>query len=432
MAGTIGVTTAMPAAEPASDAAPVMACAECGLLQRLPPLTPGTSADCPRCGAELRSRPRNDIDLPLHLYVAALVLFVLANSFTFMVFEMEGRQQANHLFSGVLEFFRQGLWELGTLVLLVSIVIPLTKILASLYVLVPLHYGHRLPAMGRMFRWVRTLHPWAMMEVYLLGVLVAYTKLITLADIHLGVALYAFGGLIIVMTVAEWCLEPHAVWDRLGPPQPTAPDVAGASRAVIACHACDLLARAPAAAHGAPPKCPRCDAALHRRLPDSINRTWALLITAAVLYIPANVYPVMTVISFGRGDPDTILSGIVKLIAAGMWPLAALVFFASVTVPVLKLLGLAFLLVSVQRRWRGRLRERTRLYRIVEAVGRWSMIDIFMISILIALVQLGSIATIEPGVGAISFAAVVVITMIAATCFDPRLMWDFAGMNHDR
>jgi paraquat-inducible protein A len=112
--------------------------------------------------------------------------------------------------------------------------------------------------------------------------------------------------------------------------------------------------------------------------------------------------------------------------------LAALVFFASVTVPVLKLLGLAFLLVSVQRRWRGRLRERTRLYRIVEAVGRWSMIDIFMISILIALVQLGSIATIEPGVGAISFAAVVVITMIAATCFDPRLMWDFAGMNHDR
>lgn len=163
---------------------------------------------------------------------------------------------------------------------------------------------------------------------------------------------------------------------------------------------------------------------MHHRKPDSLNRTWALVITAFVLYIPANVFPVMTVISFGRGQPDTILSGVKELIHAGMWPLALLVFFASITVPMMKLWGLVFLLLSVQRKWSWRLRDRTLLYRIIESVGRWSMIDIFMISILIALVKLDAIATIEPGIGATSFAGVVIITMIASMMFDPRLMWD--------
>jgi paraquat-inducible protein A len=137
----------------------------------------------------------------------------------------------------------------------------------------------------------------------------------------------------------------------------------------------------------------------------------------------------MTVVSFGSGEPDTIISGVRHLIASGMWPLAALVFFASITVPVLKLLSLVVLLIATQCRSRWRLRERTALYRIVESIGRWSMIDIFMLSILVALVRLGSIASIEPGAGALAFAAVVVITMIAAMAFDPRLMWDSAGEN---
>jgi paraquat-inducible protein A len=137
----------------------------------------------------------------------------------------------------------------------------------------------------------------------------------------------------------------------------------------------------------------------------------------------------MTVISFGQGEPSTILGGVVHLFAVGMWPLALLVFFASVTVPVLKLAGLVYLLAATQRRSRRRLRDRTVLYRIVEAVGRWSMIDIFMLAILVALVQLGSIATITPGAGALSFAAVVVLTMIAAMTYDPRLAWDAAGRN---
>ncbi|MGH7090148.1 MAG: paraquat-inducible protein A, partial [Stellaceae bacterium] len=191
------------------------------------------------------------------------------------------------------------------------------------------------------------------------------------------------------------------------------------------CPVCGLLA--PLASDR--PHCPRCRAALHRRKPDSIVRCWALVITAAILYVPANLYPIMTVISFGAGAPDTILSGVKHLMQAGMWPLALLVFFASITVPVLKIGGLALLLVATQRGTRCRLRDLTRLYRIIEAVGRWSMIDLFMLSILVALVRFGAIASVAPGIGALSFAAVVVLTMVAATSFDPRLLWDEAGEN---
>lgn len=190
------------------------------------------------------------------------------------------------------------------------------------------------------------------------------------------------------------------------------------------CHACHQLSRIPPLLSEGEAICPRCEAHLHLRKPNSISRTWALLIAAYILYIPANLLPVMTVISFGKGEADTILSGVKELIHAGMLPIALLVFFASITVPVLKLLALTYLLLSVQYKSQWRPRERTKLYRMTEVVGRWSMIDIFMISILIALVKLDAVATIEPGPGAISFAAVVILTMFAAMSFDPRLIWD--------
>ena len=193
---------------------------------------------------------------------------------------------------------------------------------------------------------------------------------------------------------------------------------------MVGCHACGLLSRARAATGGSQPRCPRCGAALHPRKPNSVTRTWALVLTAFILYIPANVLPVMTVVHFGKGEPDTILSGVKAFIDADMWVLALLVFFASVTVPMLKLCGLTFLLISVQRRSHWRPKDRTVLYRIIESVGRWSMIDIFMISILIALVKLGRVATIEAGPGAIFFAAVVITTIFASMSFDPRLIWD--------
>jgi paraquat-inducible protein A len=163
---------------------------------------------------------------------------------------------------------------------------------------------------------------------------------------------------------------------------------------------------------------------LHQRKPNSIARTWALILAALIFYIPANVLPITTTTSMGKAQADTIMSGVIYFMATGSWAIALVIFIASVFVPLLKLLVLSYLLISVQRKSNWRPHDRTRLYLITEVVGRWSMLDIFVVTILVALVKLGSLAAIEAGPAAVFFAGVVVITMFAAMSFDPRLIWD--------
>jgi paraquat-inducible protein A len=170
--------------------------------------------------------------------------------------------------------------------------------------------------------------------------------------------------------------------------------------------------------------CPRCDSHLHARLPDSLQRTTALLLSGFLLYIPANIYPIMTVSRFGVGEPHTIAGGIIELIHSNMIPIALLVLVASIIVPLLKLLGISLLLLCAHFRWQINTRLWTTMYRVIAFVGRWSMLDIFMISILVDLVDLGGVASIIAGPAATAFAAVVVLTMFAAKNFDPRLLWD--------
>ena len=189
---------------------------------------------------------------------------------------------------------------------------------------------------------------------------------------------------------------------------------------MVACHRCHLLCRQTSG----PAECPRCGASLHSRKPNSIARAWALVLAAAVFYIPANVLPITHTTSLGMVQSDTIMSGVIYFIHSGSWPIALVIFIASVFVPLLKLLILSGLLISVQRRWQWRPVDRTRLYRLTEAIGRWSMLDIFVVTILVALVHLGALANIAAGPGALFFAAVVVVTMFAAEAFDPRLIWD--------
>jgi paraquat-inducible protein A len=197
--------------------------------------------------------------------------------------------------------------------------------------------------------------------------------------------------------------------------------------ATLACSACSLLCRRPDDVGDGKLHCPRCLGELRHRKPNSLQRTWALLITAAILYVPANYFPVMKITILGKTEADTILSGVEALFASGMWEIGTLIFFASITVPLLKILGLGTLLISVHRRSEWSPAETTKMYRIIEYVGRWSMIDMFMLSILVALVQLGAVATIDPGIGATCFASVVVLTMFAASSFDPRVLWDEKG-----
>ncbi|QVN02370.1 paraquat-inducible protein A [Pseudomonas rhodesiae] len=177
--------------------------------------------------------------------------------------------------------------------------------------------------------------------------------------------------------------------------------------------------------------CSRCGALVHARRPDSLTRTWALLITAALLYIPANMLPIMTVNSLGQGDPSTIMAGVIQLVQHGMYPIAAVVFIASILVPTFKLVGIGLLLFSVQRHQPLSAQQRIVMYRFIEFIGRWSMLDIFVIAILVAVVNFGRLASVEPNLGAAAFASVVILTMLAAVTFDPRLIWDNTESDDD-
>jgi paraquat-inducible protein A len=202
-------------------------------------------------------------------------------------------------------------------------------------------------------------------------------------------------------------------------------------KSLVSCHNCHLVSKATAVHGKGTMMCPRCGSVLHQRKPRSLSRTWALVIAAFIFYIPANVLPITKVTSLGHAQSDTIMSGVIYFLLTGMWPIALVIFTASIFVPLVKLLILTFLLISVDRKWQWRPRDRTRLYRITEAIGRWSMTDVYVVTILVALVRLGALANVEAELGAIFFAAVVVSTMFAAMSFDPRLIWDAMETNHE-
>ena len=203
-----------------------------------------------------------------------------------------------------------------------------------------------------------------------------------------------------------------------------------AAKGLVSCLTCHLLLRP--ASHTAPGYCPRCGAALVQRRRHSIQYTWALVIAAAICYIPANVLPVLATTALGTTESDTIIGGVVFLYQTGSWPLALIVLVASVMIPLGKLVALAYLLVSVQRGSVKNQHDRARIYRLVEFIGRWSMLDVFVDTFTVALVQLQPLMSVQPGLGVVFFMAVVVLTMLAAQSFDPRLIWDAASQRNGR
>jgi paraquat-inducible protein A len=395
-------------------------CPGCGLFQTVPALTPGETAQCVRCPTILRRTTRHRVDHVIALTLTAFILLVVMCSTTLMSVETSGIRRTADLFSGPEELVRQNMGELAVVIIFVTVVAPLIRLVSTLYVLVRLHATSPPSHLRRVFAWAERLRPWSMLEVFVFGVFVAYVKLGDLVTIGLAAGVYALLALTFVLIWMDSALDREAVWERLfrGNLRLGSPGLTGA----IGCETCGLVS----VPRPDEPRCPRCDSTLHERKPNSVARTWALVIAAAILYIPANYYPVLSVVQLGAGQPSTILGGVEELVTARQYPLAALVFFASIAVPMLKLFGLSIMLITIQIGRTGWLRDRTRLYHIVRFIGRWSMIDIFMESLLGALVAFGSVITIEPGAGALAFCAVVILTMFAADTFDPRLMWDAA------
>lgn len=206
--------------------------------------------------------------------------------------------------------------------------------------------------------------------------------------------------------------------------------LSAAQAGLVACETCRLLSRPARAAD--PGHCARCGARLEWRRPHSVQYAWALLTAAAICYVPANLLPVLKTNTLTGSDTDTIMSGVVFLYTSGSWPLALIVLVASVMIPLGKLVALAYLLISVQRGSDASNRDRTRLYRMIEFIGRWSMLDVFVDTFTVALVQLDPLMSVQPGPGVVFFMAVVVLTMLAVAAFDPRLIWDAGRGREDR
>ncbi len=400
-------------------------CPGCGRFQMLPKLAPDMIALCERCPVVLRRARLHTHDRSIALNLAALVLLVILSTTTLMSVQTAGLQLEAGLFSGPVELVHRGMASVAAVVVFVTVMAPAAKLAGTLYVLIRMHQRQPPRHLRRVFAWVERLAPWSMLEVFVFGVFVAYVKLGDLVKIRLEPGVYTLMILTFLLAWADGALHRSAVWERLGGTLKTAPIPPRAlvSGRAIGCETCGLVS-IPKTRHA---PCPRCASALHPRKPNSVARTWALLLAASLMYVPANYFPVLTVMQLGAGIPSTILGGVEELVSSHMYPLAALVFFASIAVPMLKLVGLSALLIMTQTGNANWLARRTRLYQIICWIGRWSMIDIFMEALLGALVHFGNVITIEPGFGAVAFCAVVILTIFAAESFDPRLMWDTAA-----
>jgi paraquat-inducible protein A len=405
-----------------------VACPDCGLVQRLPALKGWHFAECGRCLRLLAGPAVGRVDAPLALALSALLFLVPATTAPLLSVASHGAERTCWLTSGIVGLWQQGFASLAVIVAAFAVVFPYVYLATLIFVLAALRLGAR-AYLGAVFRWLMTLRPWMMLEIFLVGCFVAYSRLRLVVGVHVLAGgwclMAATAALLLVLTQLDertvWELLPvrHARRQTLWHWGRRTSDRRELDQA-IACTACELLvtgARAGVA-------CPRCDATLHHRKPYAFRVTAALVIAAFLLYIPANALPVLTLVSFGDEQSNTIITGVLELIHNRLWPLAIIVFLASIVVPLLKLCGLTWMLLATVDGSPRTLVARTRFFRFIDTVGSWSNIDVFVASVLVGLLQFGAIAQARAGAGLVAFAAVVVLTMIATRTFDTRLMWD--------
>lgn len=398
------------------------------MLHQRRPVRPREKARCVRCQAILYRGIYSDASRMAAITLAAIFTFLIAQFFPIVELEVNGYSSSATLLGAIRVMWQEQMQLVAIVVFLFTILLPAVELGSLLYVTLALRKGYRPPGFDHLLRAVGLARRWGMTEVLMIGILITIVKMTSLAQVLVQPGLFAFGALTLMLAIVV-SFDPKILWnigEHLPGPrriaQQTFRYAALAGKPLIDCHSCGLVAvRDMRSRHQ---DCQRCGATLHRRRPDSVGRTWAFLLAATILYIPANLLPVMYTASlFGKED-DTIISGVVYFWTSGSPALAVIIFIASIVVPVLKLASLSLLAFTAQRRSRWRPLQRTMLYRIVEFVGRWSMLDIFVITLTVALVRFQSLAVITAGPGAMAFCAVVVLTMFAAMQFDPRLIWD--------
>ena len=319
-------------------------------------------AQCGRCSTTLHRTNTHSLDYSFALTFASLVLLIIMCTTTLMSVQTAGIAHSAYLFSGPAELVRRNMAELAVAVVFVTVVAPLGKLIGTLYVLIRLQSAEPPFHVRRVFALTERLRPWSMIEVFVFGVFVAYVKLGDLVHITLDAGVYALMALTVLVIWADSALDREAIWERLRGQDlagHTATSAVGLASEAVGCRG--LWPREHVRGRRTTVLALRYSAA-SAQARQAVARTWALVLAAAALYVPANYFPVLTVMQLGAGSPSTIIGGVEELVASGMYPLALLVFFASIAVPMLKLVGLTIMLVATQTGRSGSLRDRTKLY----------------------------------------------------------------------
>ncbi|MCX2523947.1 paraquat-inducible protein A [Larsenimonas rhizosphaerae] len=411
---------------------PLRACTECDLISEIPRLSPGEAAHCPRCNHVMAQRHNKPATHVVAYALAALVALGISLPFTFISFEANGVLRQMGLTEAATTLLAEHYELLSLLIWSTIIVLPGLYLLISIYLHLGPLWGYTPLARRWLGRLLKRMQPWMMADVFLIGVLVSMVKVLALASIGFGTSFWAYVAFVVLMLKTSNVMDHDWLWTFIaGPDRPIRHAIAGrtgASQGMTGCTVCHAINDL---GTGKKPRCRRCDERLHMRRPHSIQATMALLLTAVLLYIPAMLLPIMTVSTLGDRSPQTVIAGVLHLIGSGDWPIALIIFVASVVIPIAKIMALTWLCWKVYRPRPWRPHVRHRLYFMTEVIGRWSMIDVFVVALLVALVQLGAIMEVYPGAGVIAFASVVVITMMAAMRFDPRLLWDELSYQQD-
>ena len=399
----------------------IINCHECALPVNISLVDERQKALCPRCGFVLTAKHHNAINRILAYSITAVFFLLLSLPFEFLAFQSNGIERKIHILTSLTVLTDNNYLVLAVLEVLTIFVIPVLVLLLLIYLLSSLRRGVYPPNGHFLLNLTYKLIPWSMVEIFVVGVLVSLIKIISLADISIGSSFIAYILFTISMTAAILHMDKHQLKKLL--------DASQLKQLQL------KKSQLKQSQKNKPPEnklqkiseikniTPKYSLSLNSKRKLSVQKTWALLITSIVFYIPANILPIMNTRFLGQDEPSTILGGVILLWKMGSYPIAAIIFIASVAVPVTKMFVLAWLNYSIQRQHSRFSTERLKLYRLAEFVGRWSMVDVYVVIILASLIQLGNTMSIYPGGAALAFSGVVITTMLAAMSFEPQFIW---------
>ena len=404
------------------DVAIRLACHNCGQLHVKPQLHERQRASCVRCGTVLLQKGKLNVSAWLALSIAALWVFLIANLMPVATLSSAGMSRSATFLQAITVTWGQGFPLVASMCLMVGFVIPLLQLSQLTWILFFLNRKKYPPGLRSLSRLLALCKPWSMIPVFMLGVLVAVVKLANMASLDPETGLWAFAVLTFLLTFLNK-LNSRKIW-QLAQEQGVANDLPvnpQAGNYVLACEVCSQVALSDHTSGD----CKRCHASVHYRKPKYKSRTLALLAAAIVFYVPANLFPVMFIDTFLGASGHTILGGVLQLWQLGSWDLALIVFVASIVVPISKIVIMLVLYFNDKSGSYAVQRQHTRLYQIVEFIGQWSMLDVFVVILLAALANFGSLMSVMPGHGASAFGLVVVFTMLSAHSFDIREGWSY-------